>query len=165
MFAGDESILSDDDDSSENNDDTESRGHIAGAYFNCDKNTWIPVSTCAQHFIPDSLPEEANEYVRRRASCSDVLYEDEEKTVPQVSHDGFMIGRDCLPTLGNIICSCGRAWTEATLVSDGHFVLRTYLGAVVRKKKKALCACGLENHWNPASEYVHTIDSDSERGK
>jgi hypothetical protein len=165
VIADVESVVSVDDDLSETNDDDESRGHTAGAYFNGDKNTWMPVSKCSQHFIPDTLPEKANEYVRRRASCSDVLFEDEYKTVPQVSRDGFMIGTDCMPMIGDCICSCGRAWTEATLVSDGHFILRTYLGAVVRNKKKALCACGVENRWSPASEYVHTIDSDSEGGK
>lgn len=157
-------MSSDDEDLTDINDDVESRGHTTGAYFDVDRNTWMPASACSQHVIPDALPMEANVYVMRRATCSDVLHESENLSLPQLSQDGFMSGIDCLPTIDDLLCSCGRAWAEATLQSHGHFVLRTYLGAVIRTKKKAVCCCGLENLWSPASEYIHTIDGDSEGG-
>jgi hypothetical protein len=152
------------DDEPAGSDDVKVKGDTSGTFFNADSNTWMPVSSCSQRIIPEELPVDASVYVMKRATCSDVAHESGEPSLPRLSEDRFMIGVDCLPVIGNSLCNCGRAWVEATLQSCGTFILRTYLGAVIRTKKKAICACGSEKNWNPAIEYVHTIDDDCEGG-
>ena len=76
-----------------------------------------------------------------------------------------MIGKDCLPDLENGSCVCGIPWAEMQLSNCGSFILRTYSGAILRTKKKVMCAtCGVEKKWDPSLEYIHSIDDDSEGG-
>ena len=138
-------------------------GHTSGVFFHGSENTWMPIMSCCQQAIPEDLPTAARDIVRCRDICKDVSFD--ESGFPKIDKDGFMTGNDCRPTIDDVcLCDCGRRWADAVLEDCGHFILRTYSGAVMRVKKKAVCTCGHELKWNPATEFIHTIDSDCEGG-
>lgn len=160
-----ESDCSSNDLDSELEHDVTISGHTSGAFFSPSENTWMPISSCCQHPIPEEFPTTASETVRRREACK-VVSVDQQSGLPKIDRDGFMIGDDCIPAFDDTcVCDCGRRWADAVFEECGHFIMRTYFGAVLRVKKKAICACGQERLWNPASEFVHTIDNDSEGGE
>jgi hypothetical protein len=125
----------------------------------------MPSSSCSQKTIPEEWPVEATSFALNRETCRDVqmITDAQGAIAPLVDDRGFMIGLDCLPALEGA-CACGRSWRAATIKSAGNFVLRTYVGAVVREKKIGACACGAELKWDPSVEYIHTIDHDTEGG-
>jgi hypothetical protein len=137
----------------------------SGAYFSVEENTWMQSSSCSQSTIPEEWPVEATTFALNRETCRDVekITDAAGAIVPLVDDRGFMIGLDCLPSLDGT-CACGRSWGAATIKSAGHFILRTYVGAVVRERKIGVCPCGAELKWSPSAEYIHTIDNDSEGG-
>jgi hypothetical protein len=52
----------------------------------------------------------------------------------------------------------------SVLEEDGVFTLRTYYGAVLRRKFSRICVCGAKYAWNPSDEYIHTIKQGTEGG-
>jgi hypothetical protein len=145
---------------------TEASAH--GVFFSVEHNTWMSAASCCQQVIPEELPQEASQFVLRRETCRDVETEisSDGEHVPRISEHGFMIGTDCVPQLDDSTCSCGIPWSTSSLQNCGTFVLRTYIGAVMRQKRKAVCIqCGEEKHWDPAAEYIHTIDDGNEGGE
>lgn len=99
----------------------------------------------------------------RRCTLNDVQYSSD--YIPLISEEGFMIGTDCLPEIEDQNCTCGEPFSSCSLQPCGSFILRTYAGAVMRAKKKAVCTeCGSVKLWDPSSEFVHSIDDDTEGG-
>ena len=83
--------------------------------------------------------------------------------MPFISDGGFMLGSDCVPSPCSS-CACGSLLTDSVLEDDGHFIMRTYAGAVLRKRKALVCKCGNKLSWNPTAEYIHTIYHGTEGG-
>ncbi len=138
----------------------------SGATFCLNENCWVPSKSCSNTPLPPELPCEASPFVIVRQQCSDVAYHCVGgRAVPELGVGGFMKGPDCEPTPTTPLCStCGSPWRSAERCDDGHFILRTNMGAVLRRKRKLVCACGNTSEWQPASEYIHTIRDSTEGG-
>ena len=134
-----------------------------GIFFDVDLNSWVGKADVCQNPIPRDFPESAASYALNRAICSSVQRESPSVESAPVLFDGYMIGAECLPRPTEL-CICGRSGKEAVQYDDGVFVLRTYLGAVKRQKRKAVCVCGHTLHWNPGDEFIHTINNGTEGG-
>jgi hypothetical protein len=153
----------------DNNDNNEEPTGKAteGVSFSLEENCWKQLPHCSQTTLPRELPTEAVSYVLRRQSCSDVQHQViGGKSVPYVSDLGFMMGPDCTPEIQIKTCTrCGALWENASIEPDGQFVLRTYMGAVLRSKKVYACKCGEKLSWDPSKEFIHTIHHNSEGGE
>ena len=126
----------------------------------------MPSQGCLNTNIPISIPIEAQPYVLARQTCSDVQHLSSGE--PFISVEGYMLGHDCTPNSDAFKSNCAQCsgpLTDGTLVDDGVFVLRTYMGAVLRPKKALKCSCGNLLKWNPSEEYIHTIRNNCEGGK
>lgn len=134
-----------------------------GVHFSMEHNSWMPSQGCLSTNIPVSLPSDAQKFVLTRQNCSDVRYLN--SGIPYVSPEGYMLGPDCMPQTAGMACpQCSRSLQTAQLLDDGLFVLRTYMGAVLRKKKVSKCLCGWLAKWDPNSEFIYTIRNNSEGG-
>ena len=150
----------------ENNTENKPVSHVppaVGVHFSMQYNSWMPSQGCLKTNIPVSLPSAAQKFVLTRQNCSDVRHLP--SGIPYVSPEGYMLGPDCIPTTTAELCpQCSTALQTAHLLDDGIFVLRTYMGAVLRRKKTIKCQCGWLAKWDPNTEFIYTIRSDSEGG-
>ena len=124
--------------------------------------------SCGQQSLPRELPPEASPFVLRRQLCADVQHVRVQGIMcPFVSEQGFMLGPDCVPnvTESSACTQCRRAWSLARRVSSGQFLLRTYVGTVLRLVFQYVCDCGATMTWDPSSEYIYTIRNGTEGGE
>jgi hypothetical protein len=151
----------------ESDDDDEQESATDGATFVVERNTWVPSQGCCSVPLPAVLPDEAITHTRIRHQCSDVRHvEVNGQLLPEIIPGGFMVGPDCIPRHDSpICCNCNRPWSQASVVDDGPFILRTKFGPVLRRKTKHICPCLSECRWDPSTEFIHTIRDDAEGGE
>ena len=147
-------------------DETTSKG-TDGVFFSLEENCWKQLAHCSQTTLPRELPIEAASFILNRQTCSDVQQRAiGDKSVPFFCDLGFMLGPDCIPDVINKTCDkCGSLCENAQVQPDGQFVLRTYMGAVLRNKKVCVCECGEKFSWDPSKEFIHTLHHNTEGGK
>ena len=141
--------------------------HADGVTFSMESNCWKPVSNCGQQVLPEQLPAEASAFVFRRGTCADVQQSQiDGMQKPLISPQHFMLGVDCSPNVSdNDLCSqCQRPWKSASREHVGQFIMRTYLGAVLRLKYQLVCICSARLAWDPCTEYIYTIRDNTEGG-
>ncbi len=135
----------------------------SGVMFEMEKNCWVPDSSCTSEPIPKAFPEAAAAYARHRQQMS--LYVSNDNNNPIFLSGGYMSGPDCIPLTPLACTSCSAPTSTSTVLQDnGVFVLRTYYGAVLRRRYSRYCACGHVYPWNPADEYIHAIKNNTEGG-
>jgi hypothetical protein len=142
--------------------------HAYGVRFCLESNCWKPLPSCGQQSLPRELPPEASPFVLRRQLCADVQHVRVQGIMcPFVSEQGFMLGPDCAPNVAesSACTQCKRAWSLARRVSSGQFLLRTYVGTVLRLVFQYVCDCGATMTWDPSSEYIYTIRNGTEGGE
>jgi len=148
-------------DNGDDSDEPTSKG-AEGVFFSLEENCWRQLPHCSQTTLPRDLPIEALSYVLNRQTCSDVQQQYVgDKSKPFICDLGFMLGPDCVPDVE----ICGALWQNAQVQPDGQFVLRTYMGAVLRNKKVYACECGEKLQWDPSKEFIHTLHHNTEGGK
>ena len=146
--------------------DATGEDRAAGVFFEMEKNSWVPETSCSSHPIPKAFPDAAVPFARMRQQMS--LYVKHQRVpnmnTPEFLSGGYMCGPDCNPMTPENCFTCSSP-PSCHLQDDGVFVLRTYYGAVVRKRWVATCVCGHVYKWNPADEYIHAIKDNTEGGK
>jgi hypothetical protein len=135
--------------------------------FNIEKNIWIPDESCSSSPIPKTFPDAAIPFARVRQQMT--LYVRQKRTsenfsVPDFLDGGYMSGPDCIPLVPESCPTCSNMLTNVQFLDDGIFVLRTYYGAVLRRRLVVTCVCGHTYKWNPTDEFIHAIKDNTEGG-
>lgn len=147
--------------------DTTEEDRASGVFFEMDTNCWIPDRSCSSQPIPKAFPDAAVPFARKRQQMSQYvkLQGVPNTNTPDFLSGGYMCGPDCVPMAPEHCLTCSSLSSSYQFLDDGVFVLRTYYGAVVRKRCAAICVCGHIYKWNPADEFIHAIKDNSEGGK
>jgi len=155
-------VLVDDGPDSDHND--MKRSKTAGVWFNSSRNCWWPDEKCGQVQIPYEPNDEAKRWFLRRLTMDDIKRSPNRS--PTMDVRGCFEGDPCIAPQCSV---CNAKFADMAGEVDAEdldisIVIHTLSGPIARKKFCWVCTCGQRNHWDPSSEFIHTIRSGAEGG-
>jgi len=156
-------VLADDEGAHDSEADTK-LSKTAGVWFDSSQTRWWPDENCSHAQIPYEPNGEAKGWFRRRLTMDDI--ERSENGRPTKDERGCFKGDPC------VALQCSGCEAKIAEVQDevdvqalgSTIVIHTLSGPVARQKYVWVCTCGQRNHWDPSSEFIHTIRSGAEGG-
>lgn len=126
---------------------------IAGGSWN--ETKWECSPDCSPSPILLAECKDSLSWRNRRCRGSDLIGNDK-------SAEGYLIGHKAFLSL---CLQCNLPPDVKNLVHEYDCVVHTELGSVLRPVCSFVCSCGNLNNWNPASEFIHTINQGRQGGQ
>lgn len=145
------------DDEPDTNQNDTNRSKTAGVWFDSSRNCWWPDEKCGQVQIPYEPDDEAKRWFLRRLTMDDIKRSSNRSPTKDVR--GCFEGDPCIASQCSV-CNAKFADMEGEVRAedlDISIVIHTLSGPIARKKFSWVCTCGQRNHWDPSSEFIHTI--------
>ena len=152
------------DDEPDTNQNDTNRSKTAGVWFDSSRNCWWPDEKCGQVQIPYEPDDEAKRWFLRRLTMDDIKRSSNRSPTKDVR--GCFEGDPCIASQCSV-CNAKFADMEGEVRAedlDISIVIHTLSGPIARKKFSWVCTCGQRNHWDPSSEFIHTIRCGAEGG-